>query len=328
MKKDELLNYQPVLTKLFSSSKKKERLANAYLLYGEENAPLKETALALAKMINCKEDDIFCDKCISCSKYDNLSASDFLLIDGKKEIIKKEQIKRLEDFFSMSALEKNHHPIYIINNVENITAEAINSLLKFLEEGKNEVIALLTTNNREKVLKTILSRCVKVTVNPLPYNIFESSLLNQEITIKDNRIIFDRQLIKTLYPFYSCRETLLSDLSEDESFFKAYELYPYLLSSLAVSIDNFTFFILREIQLNSDNKCYNWLFLLLRNSFVKILYKEIDEDAFSSELSKIKSRGYNIEKALREINRILSLSRINPSITLNFLKVADKLKGD
>ena len=131
-----------------------------------------------------------------------------------------------------------------------------------------------------------------------------------------------------MYPFYSYRETLLSDLSEDESFFKAYELYPYLLSSLAVSIDNFTFFILREIQLNSDNKCYNWLFLLLRNSFVKILYKEIDEDAFSSELSKIKSRGYNIENALREINRILSLSRINPSITLNFLKVADKLKGD
>ena len=41
MDENTLKLYEPRLYKLFSNSRKKNRLANAYLLYGDKNAPLK-----------------------------------------------------------------------------------------------------------------------------------------------------------------------------------------------------------------------------------------------------------------------------------------------
>ena len=49
--------------------------------------------------------------------------------------------------------------IYIIHLVENMGVEAINSILKFLEEPGSEIYAFLTTNNENNVLPTIISRC-------------------------------------------------------------------------------------------------------------------------------------------------------------------------
>ena len=49
--------------------------------------------------------------------------------------------------------------IYIIHLVENMGVEAVNSILKFLEEPGSEIYAFLTTNNENNVLPTIISRC-------------------------------------------------------------------------------------------------------------------------------------------------------------------------
>jgi len=72
--------------------------------------------------------------------------------------IKKEQILKLkEDFKSISAF--NNKQIYIIRNAENLNDSSANTILKFLEEPEENIVAILVTENKNKVLDTIVSRC-------------------------------------------------------------------------------------------------------------------------------------------------------------------------
>ena len=99
MNNEEFIEYQPILYKLFSSSKEKKRLANAYLLYGDINAPVKEVGMLLCESINCQKEILSCHKCSDCKKFDEHVTTDFYFIDGKDKTIKKEDIQKLENFF-------------------------------------------------------------------------------------------------------------------------------------------------------------------------------------------------------------------------------------
>ena len=74
------------------------------------------------------------------------------------QYIKKEQLDELQKNFSTKALESNYR-IYIIYDADKLNTAAANSLLKFLEEPEEGILAILLTNNVNKVLKTISSRC-------------------------------------------------------------------------------------------------------------------------------------------------------------------------
>lgn len=67
--------------------------------------------------------------------------------------------------------------IYIINLVENMNVQAINSLLKFLEEPPANTYAFLTTENETKVLPTILSRCEKLRMLLIPKDIIKNEAI-------------------------------------------------------------------------------------------------------------------------------------------------------
>lgn len=49
--------------------------------------------------------------------------------------------------------------VYIINDSQNLTLESSNALLKSIEESKDYVVNIFTTNNSYNLLKTIRSRC-------------------------------------------------------------------------------------------------------------------------------------------------------------------------
>ena len=70
--------------------------------------------------------------------------------------------------FNQTALERKGIMVYVIHEVENMTIEAINSLLKFLEEPCPNTFAILTTRNESKVLPTIISRCESVRMLLVP----------------------------------------------------------------------------------------------------------------------------------------------------------------
>ncbi len=154
---------QPLVYRTFQYALQTGRLAHAYLLVGEAGTPLKETAIYLAKTLLCDNPSPLADEaCRTCSRIDNGEYPDFILVDGSEDKIKKETVSQIVLSFGQTALEKKGIMVYVIHEVENMTPEAINSLLKFLEEPSSTTYAILTTRNEAKVLPTIISRCEKM----------------------------------------------------------------------------------------------------------------------------------------------------------------------
>lgn len=282
------------LFKYFYNAKKIERIPNAVLLHGATSTPLTEMAKYIAKSINCHEDIFACNKCSSCIKFENNNLPDVIFIDGSKTI-KKENIELIQNKFAYAATESNNYQIYIISNIENITVEAANSLLKFLEEPKTKVVAIFTSNNILKVLNTIRSRCLILELNQS--NILFSQYLditkdelssylyanlNLPLSIEEN--IKDKELKDILVESIRIYDSLKRDLKEAS----------FLITN---SFNNF--------QSNSSN---NNLFLKsLKLLVAKLINELIKEQESSDHILKL----INVDSY---INEVISKSLANLNI--------------
>ncbi|MBP5092192.1 MAG: hypothetical protein J6328_06555 [Bacilli bacterium] len=160
---------QPILYRTFSNALKNNTVTHSYLIIGEAGTPLLETATYLAKSLLCDHPDPLADEtCITCERVDQGAYPDFLLLDGSKQSIKKDDVVDLVSDFQRTPLEHKGIMIYVVNLVENMTVEAVNSLLKFLEEPSPNTFAFLTTRNESKILPTIVSRCQSLRLRLLP----------------------------------------------------------------------------------------------------------------------------------------------------------------
>ena len=159
---------QPIIYRTFVRALQNNHLSHAYLISGNPGTPLFEVAKFLAKSILCDDPDpLACNNCITCLRIDDNNYPDFIILNGEKGNIKKEQVINIESQFEKTAFESKGKMIYIIHLVENMGVEAINSILKFLEEPESEIYAFLTTNNENNVLPTIISRCQLLRLKPV-----------------------------------------------------------------------------------------------------------------------------------------------------------------
>lgn len=114
----------------------------------------------------CENDVLACDHCNECRRIDEHNYGDFIYCNGLEETIKKPHIEYIQEQFSKSALE-GKSKIYLMENIENSTIEAMNSLLKMLEEPTSGVYAIFTCQNLNRVLPTIQSRCQVIQLLPV-----------------------------------------------------------------------------------------------------------------------------------------------------------------
>lgn len=163
--RDYLRSQQPMLATTFENALLHHRLSHAYLLKGEAGTPLKEIAIFLAQSLVCENSEgLACENCWNCLRIADGNYADFTLIDGEIAAIKKEAVNTLSTEFGKTGIEPKGILIYVIHLVENMTDEAVNALLKFLEEPSKDVYAILTTENEARVLPTIISRSQVLTV--------------------------------------------------------------------------------------------------------------------------------------------------------------------
>ena len=137
----------------------------------------------------------YCNKCENCKKIDNNSYRDLIIYDGWKQSIKKEDVAFIQNQFLYAPFEKNGKKIYVLKNVDNSATEAMNSLLKFIEEPPKDTYAILTTRNISKIIPTIKSRCQIFYLNN---NIkdFENKINDFKLTQKQKDVVF-----KTYFSF-------------------------------------------------------------------------------------------------------------------------------
>ena len=67
--------------------------------------------------------------------------------------------------------------IAIINNFETASRFASDAILKTLEEPPGNSVFIITTNHAASLAETVLSRCVRFNLRPLPVGVVEHSLL-------------------------------------------------------------------------------------------------------------------------------------------------------
>ena len=89
---------------------------------------------------------------------DNNMYPDIKVIEPDGNNIRKRQLIELQKEYSNKSILDNKR-IYLIKNSEKMNQASGNTILKFLEEPEDNIIALLLTDNRYNVLETILSRC-------------------------------------------------------------------------------------------------------------------------------------------------------------------------
>lgn len=182
MDKVKLFKQQPIVTQVLSKALLSNRLSHAYLFSGPKNANKLAWAYLLAQSYICTNKDelgFACSTCNECARIEKQLYADLIVIDPnqskpistgmdtlgsskEKKVsssIKKEDIQRIQKQFSQSALESSGKKVYIINDVDKATPEALNSLLKFLEEPNESILAILISDSISNVLPTIVSRC-------------------------------------------------------------------------------------------------------------------------------------------------------------------------
>lgn len=161
MYKDIFIQRQPVIYQVLKHSIASGQLAHAYLFSGMRGSQMKEAAILLAQSMVCPNGDLFaCETCDVCRRVAHHQYTDIIYIDGTDRTIKKEEILQLQRKFMQTALERYNKKVYIIEHADRATPEALNSLLKFLEEPSGEdTTAILISENSDRLLPTILSRC-------------------------------------------------------------------------------------------------------------------------------------------------------------------------
>ena len=155
---------------------KKGYISHAYLIDENKNNLAFDMIISLIKEIFCLDvsDEI---KERICKRIDDNNYPEFKIIEPDGMLIKKQQIIDLQKEFSMGAVEGNRR-IYVIRDCEKMRPETANSMLKFLEEPENNLVAFLMTNNINSVLETVISRCQIVKLNNNNCNI-----VNEEIDL-------------------------------------------------------------------------------------------------------------------------------------------------
>jgi len=127
-----------------------------YLFYGPPSIGKRTIAYNLARYILCigsKEDDC---RCKNCENFDN-GHPDFLTLGTAGKILVAD-VDGLIDFVSRAPLCSDTK-VVVIDNVDIISMEAANRLLKTLEES--HFIFFLITSRLKSVLPTVRSRCIK-----------------------------------------------------------------------------------------------------------------------------------------------------------------------
>lgn len=308
---------QPIIYQTFVNSLKKHTLSHAFLLVGNPGTPLKEVAEYLAKSILCDDPaPLACNNCITCLRIDSDNYPDIIKLDGSKGTIKKEDVLNIESRFEKTAFETKGIMIYIIHLVENMTLDAVNSILKFIEEPESEIYAFLTTNNINNVLPTIVSRCQNLTLKSVDRNkvIEEAKALNVDEE--------DAELLSYFYNDGELIFDLINNEEESENYFEAKRALRGLLDWMDNgNYRDVIYYNQKElIPMIKSKEELRFFVDLLSEVFEDILNiksnREIYLESYGTILHNLEKKLPHIEESLVDILKTRNLVNLNLNIGL------------
>lgn len=153
------------------------------------------------------------------TKVENGNYYDVISLNGNERNIKKEDILNVINQFSKTSIEARGIKVYVIYGIEHTSSQAINSLLKFLEEPPKNTYAIFTTRSANLVLPTIKSRCQNYILKS-HIKSFDQNLSSFQLTEEHKRVI--------RYVYYNYND-VIKDL-KDQTFDNIYDMSKSLIN--------------------------------------------------------------------------------------------------
>ena len=159
------------------------------------------------------------DKSLISYQIDNDEYDDLYVANPTTIGINTDEINKLMTYMETKSLRENGRRIYIIFGFERLTRDVSNKILKFLEEPNDRIYAILMTENFERILPTIVSRCQRIdlTFDNLDDDEKTIELLKKFLTDLEEK---GNKMIAYEYDYF---HDVLSDRSEFYRYFEVLE---------------------------------------------------------------------------------------------------------
>lgn len=199
---DEYEKDQPIAIKIIKNAVLKNKISHAYLLETNGYIEKENFAICLAKYLLCPNKYSNNSNCVNCTQCKNIDKNIFEDLKIIRPIddslwIKKDQLIELQKDLSTKSVQSGKK-IYIITDATKLNASSSNSMLKFLEEPNQNIIAILLADNIHQLLDTIVSRCQIISLNPT----FKDKKLEEYLSVTvENIDLIENTIVNFLKQF-------------------------------------------------------------------------------------------------------------------------------
>jgi len=155
----------------------KDRISHFYLISGPQGSGKHTLARLLAAAALCRGQEKPCLHCEPCRKIMENCHPDFITVDDPEH--KTVAVKIVRQFRDDVFIRPNESDRKVYLFPQELGIEGQNALLKILEEPPAYGVFLLLTENPEKLLPTVRSRCVELELKPLPEQLLRQTLARE-----------------------------------------------------------------------------------------------------------------------------------------------------
>jgi DNA polymerase III subunit gamma/tau len=163
---------QEHVVQALTNALQQQRLHHAYLFTGTRGIGKTTVSRILAKSLNCTGVDGNggitaepCGVCSACTEIDADRYMDYIELDAASN----RSIDEIRDLIERAAYKPGvgRFKVFMIDEAHQLTKDAFNALLKTLEEPPAYLKFVLATTDPEKMLPTVLSRCLQFNLRPM-----------------------------------------------------------------------------------------------------------------------------------------------------------------
>src|SRR5512138_382905 len=158
---------------------------HAYLFAGPPGLGRRTLALRFAQALNCqtpRAPGIPCGECRDCKQIAAMQHADMTVVQADSEggTLKVDQIREARRVLTLKPYQAKHR-VALFLRFQEANDNAANALLKTLEEAPTYAVLILTADNPEQLLPTIVSRCEVLRLRSLEIEKVRSELENKGV---------------------------------------------------------------------------------------------------------------------------------------------------